>query len=95
MSGALKFRLFAVALLLAGGGMVGSNVWQIERQGSFSLKLFVFGCAVLLMAPLWVVTGQPIDPETGKPPRWWNVASSALFILGGAAGAAISFAIEG
>ncbi len=94
MSRAVRDRLFGLFLLAGGGGMVAWTLHDIESNGRFSVKFLVVGCFVAALSPLILITGRPVDPETGKPPLWWNAIAVSLTLLGAAAGAGYSYYVS-
>jgi hypothetical protein len=83
----MRDRLLGLLLFLGGAGMIGYNLHTIESDQTFLWKFFVLGGGAAALGLLMVVAGRPMNPETGKPVRWWAIASAILFTLGAGGGA--------
>jgi hypothetical protein len=93
MSAAVRARLGGLFLLVLGVGMVGYNLHTIAYDQTFSWKFFVVGGAGAALGPLLILAGRPVNPDTGHPVLWWNIASGILGALGAGLGAWYSYAL--
>jgi len=79
----LKARLFAVALILVGAGLIYVNWHQLKADGQYSLKLAAF-------APLCVVGGifLLLFPHKGGRPETTSdkIIALVVFVIGLVAG---------
>ncbi len=74
------------------GGMLllgGVNYAILDSEHEYYPQLLVL-TPVIGMLGLWLlVFGQPIDPATGKPAKWWRFGAGAATVIGVALGIAL------
>jgi hypothetical protein len=78
----IQGRWAALVLVAASLALAGINVETMREADRFYPALFPMAGAVLLNAPLIAIVGRPIDDETGKPPRWFQIASIVVALVG-------------
>jgi len=86
-------RLVGVAMLGIGSAMGYLTLSELFREGSASLMPFAFFPPLVLCGLWFVVVGQPMDAATGRPVRWTQIASFAVFAAGLATAAWIGWSL--
>jgi hypothetical protein len=67
----------------------GVNYAILDSEHEYYPQLLVLTPVIGTLGSWLLVFGQPIDPATGKPAKWWRFGAGAAMVIGVALGIAL------
>lgn len=86
-------RVLAAFLFVLCAAMIGWHVWMHRDGEPYMPALLMIGLGGIFLSPFVTIVGIPIDPSTGRHPRWFPIATSALGITGLGMGLLLAMAL--